>query len=148
MTVVVFEMTLETVGKGKSRPPFPLQAPVCFSPALASPPLLSPLPSGNSAFGVLLQRRASGSCLWVKICVEEWTLPPPGGWNHSAYLGGLAFDRSVRSQLDKRPFGQSAEFIWPWSLLVGGALESSVLAFSSLSSPPQLLSKYGTSVAT
>ena len=45
MTVVVFEMTLETVGKGKSRPPFPLHAPVCFSPALASPPHSPLLPS-------------------------------------------------------------------------------------------------------
>lgn len=121
MTVVVFEMTLETVEKGKSRPSFPLQVPAASplpSPLLPTPcssllSLFSPLPSGNSAFGVLLQRRASGSCLWVKIYVEEWALPPPGGWNHSAYFGDLAFDRSVRSQLDKRPFTQSAEFIWP-----------------------------------
>lgn len=122
MAVVVLEMTLETVGKGKSRPPLPppsarllLPCPPLSSP-LPSPPLLSlfsPLPSGNSAFGVLLQRRASGSCLWVKIYVEEWTLPPPGGWNHSAYFGDLAFDRLVRSPLDKWPYSKSANFIWP-----------------------------------
>lgn len=157
MTVVVFEMTLETVGKGKSRPPFPLQVPGCFSPALASPPYSPLLPSSLFSLpspqetqllesfcreglqGVACELKymsKNGLCHHLEGETTLLTLGVlllTGRWGHSL-TSGLLVSRLNSSGL--------------WSLLVGGALESSVLAFSSLSSPPQLLSKYGTSVAT
>ena len=121
MTVVVFEMTLETVEKGKSRPSFPLQVPAA-SP-LPSPLLPTPCSSPPLSFLSPPLRKLS---FWSSFA-EEGFRELPVSWNicgrmgfattwrvnRSAYFGDLAFDRSVRSQLDKRPFTQSAEFIWP-----------------------------------